>query len=164
MNLNQWAQRWNIPAECLHELDYVLTNAASTETDNNTSYATESAVQQAIRLRASKRGCRLWRNNRGAVTTNDGRHIRFGLANDSTKINSVVKSSDLIGVTPVIVKDSHVGQKLGIFTSIEVKAPGWVYTGGPHEEAQRAWINAIQAMGGFASVATSENIIDTIDN
>ena len=54
--------------------------------------------EKRIRLEAAKQGILLWRNNVGAVKTSDGRMIRFGLANDSHKMNQHIKSSDLIGI------------------------------------------------------------------
>jgi len=107
-------------------------------------------------------GIRLWRNNVGAVTTDDGRHIRFGLANESAKMNGVLKSSDLIGITPYTMTLRDLGRTIGVFTSIEVKHPGWNYTGTPREVAQRGWIQAINNFGGIASFATDADILNTL--
>lgn len=109
----------------------------------------EQALQVEIQVEASKRGMRLWRNNSGAVTTEDGRHIRFGLGNTSKQLNSQIKSSDLIGITPIIITQEMVGQTVGVFTSIEVKRPGWVYRGQGREVAQQAWIAMVNALGGI---------------
>ena len=111
----------------------------------------ESAVQQAIRLDESKKGNRLWRNNNGAcMDAKTGRQIRYGLANDSAKMNKHIKSSDLIGITPVTVG----GKTFGVFTSIECKRAGWRYTGTPREKAQLAWIELVTSMGGIGRFAT----------
>lgn len=111
----------------------------------------ERDAQDAVRLEASQRGVRLWRNNVGAVTTEDGRHIRYGLANDSSRMNAEVKSADLIGITPVVVTADMVGQTIGVFTSIEVKGPNW--TPGQADartKAQRHWQQLVRALGGIA--------------
>lgn len=94
------------------------------------------------------------RNNNGACTTDDGRHIRFGLANDSEKINKQIKSHDLIGITSVTVRPQHVGAVFGVFTSIEVKRSGWQYKGTEREQAQLKWGNFVISMGGIAQFAT----------
>lgn len=114
----------------------------------------EAAVQQRIRLEAPKNNCVLWRNNNGACESQDGRLIRYGLANDSAKINREFKSSDLIGVSFQIITPEMIGQTVGIFTSIEVKREGWHYTGTDREQAQNAWCHLIKQYGGIAGFAT----------
>lgn len=119
----------------------------------------EAALQAEIRVETSKRGMRLWRNNAGAVTTDDGRHIRFGLGNESARLNAALKSSDLIGITPVVITPDMVGRTIGVFTSIEVKRPGWVYKGQGREVAQQAWITMIKTLGGIGKfVAKLEDL------
>ena len=141
MTLDEWAVRWGIPPAALADL-----RASLVPETRIVAGVSEAAVQQAIRIDASQRGARLWRNNVEACATDDGRQIRYGLANDSPRINRVIKSSDLIGITPV--------NGVGVFTSIEVKRPGWRYTGTPRERAQRAWLELITAFGGIARFAT----------
>ena len=109
----------------------------------------ENRVQTAARLTASRQGKRLWRNNNGACKDENGRLIRYGLGNDSKRLNSKVKSSDLIGITPVVITQEMVGQTVGIFTSVECKKEGWVYTGTPREVAQAAWLTIVRSMGGI---------------
>ena len=119
----------------------------------------EASLQTDVRVEASKRGMRLWRNNSGAVTTDDGRHIRFGLANESRQLNKVLKSSDLIGVTPVTITPDMVGQTIGVFTSIEVKKPGWYYRGQGREVAQKTWIDMVIGLGGIGKfIAKMEDL------
>lgn len=116
---------------------------------------TEAAIQQDIRLIASKIGANLWRNNSGAVTTDDNRHIRFGLGNDSKNINDEFKSSDLIGITPLMITPQHIGRIVGVFTAIEVKHGGWSWSGNDRELAQWNYLQLIQNKGGFATFANS---------
>lgn len=61
----------------------------------------EAAVQERIRLRAGELGIHLFRNNVGVAETENGRPIRYGLANDSAQLNKRLKSADLIGILPV---------------------------------------------------------------
>ena len=62
---------------------------------------TESNVTAAIRLEAAQAGHLLWRNNVGACVDTRGRYIRYGLANESKAVNANIKSSDLVGITPM---------------------------------------------------------------
>lgn len=110
----------------------------------------EATVQDSVRLAAAELSCRLWRNNSGAMHTENG-FIRFGLASDVPK----VASSDLVGITPVKIQPHHVGQVLGIFTGAEIKPSGWVYSGSKRETEQLTFINLVRNSGGFAGFASS---------
>lgn len=114
----------------------------------------EAAAQQQILLAASRRGVRLWRNNNGACMDADGRQIRYGLANTSAKMSKAIKSSDLIGITPHVVRPEDVGKTMGVFTSVECKRPGWVYAPNGREAAQQAWLDVVSGLGGIATFAT----------
>lgn len=116
--------------------------------------ASEAHTQQAIREGAPFNNVTLWRNNRGAMQDDNGRVIRFGLANDSKKIDEKLKSSDLIGITPIIIKPEHVGCVVGVFTSIEVKRPGWLTPSNAREHAQNTWLELVRRNGGLAMFAT----------
>ena len=115
----------------------------------------EAVVQQQIQLEAPKHGVKLWRNNRGAYVDETGRQVRYGLANTSKKMNKLVKSSDLVGITPVVITADMVGQIVGVFTSPEVKPEGWVYKGTEHEQAQQRWHDIVNALGGRSGFVTS---------
>lgn len=161
MTVNDWALRWGVPPQCLAELLELLQAPAMVPVENSGPVGkSEEWAQNAIKLRASQEGLRLWRNNRGAVTTDDNRHIRYGLANDSVGMNRRIKSSDLIGITPVTITPEHVGRVLGVFTSIEVKRPGWKYNGDEHSAAQLAWLQVVVSLGGFAMFATDPSHLD----
>lgn len=112
----------------------------------------ETDVSALIRIEGEKRGVSLMRNNSGAFEKS-GRWVRYGLGNDSKRVNELVKSSDLIGITcgawwgwPAVV---------GLFTAVESKRPGWRYTGTDRERAQLAFINYVRRRGGVACFATS---------
>lgn len=120
---------------------------------------TESGVSSDIRLEASQKGGRLWRNNVGALATPAGQFIRFGLANDSAQLNRAIKSADLIGIRPILITTEHIGLTIGQFVSREVKHPGWKYTGTERELAQLAWAELINSLGGDACFATSRGTL-----
>lgn len=151
MNINEWAIKHHVSMEALVELYAMFGVREGGKTPKGDS---ESVAQQLIRLDASKRGNRLWRNNIGVANDKTGRPIRFGLANDSQKMNQTIKSSDLIGIERYTVKSIDVGSTVGLFKSIEVKPPGWKYTGTPREKAQLNWIKLIISLGGRAQFAT----------
>jgi len=108
----------------------------------------EQAVQQALQLKASKMGARLWRNNVGVLFDDRGVPIRYGLCNETSQENKNLKSSDLIGITPVTITPDMVGRTVGVFTAYECKKEGWYYTGNNREKAQLAFINLVQQLGG----------------
>lgn len=102
---------------------------------------TEQQTQQRIRLALSRGAARLWRNNTGCLPDANGRMVRFGLCKGS---------ADLIGYTTVTVTPDMVGQRVAVFTAVEVKTP----TGRPTPE-QTAFLKHIQDAGGRAGIARS---------
>jgi len=154
--LTAWAARWGIPADALADLQAVIT----TDPGVAPSVArNEADVQAAIRLEASRKGLRLWRNNVGVLTDDRGVPVRYGLANDSAAVNASIKSADLIGIRPVLITSAHVGATLGQFVSRECKAPGWKYRGGEREAAQLRWAEIVTALGGDARFAAGEGTL-----
>lgn len=116
----------------------------------------ESAVEDRIRLRAPQLGGVLWRNNVGALPDAEGRPIRFGLANDSAKLNRFIKSSDLIGIVPLVIRPEHIGRTLGVFVAVECKREGWRYTAtNEREAAQWRYLELVAGFGGLALFAQS---------
>jgi hypothetical protein len=140
-NLQTWAMRWGIPPQALSELLAVIEPAFTPQSDPDDS--DEGAVMAEIRLDAPKYGARLWRNNRGAAVNPNGQPVRFGLGNDSSKIDKVWKSHDLIGI--------GLG---GRFLSVECKKRGWRGPRTEHEHAQAAFGRTVIAHGGLATFAT----------
>lgn len=116
----------------------------------------EAQVLNLVKLEAARKGIRLWRNNVGATYTLDGSFLRYGLANESTQVNKVIKSADLIGLRPVLITPEMVGTTIGQFVSREIKKTNWRYRGTEREAAQRAWIELINSVGGDADFATGE--------
>lgn len=115
----------------------------------------EHAVQNHIRLEAARLGIDLWRNNVGVLTDERGVPVRYGLANDSSNINKTIKSSDLIGITPVVIPQSWVGCLVGVFTAVEVKESGWTFNPSRERDlAQLKFHDIVRKNGGFAGFAT----------
>jgi hypothetical protein len=117
----------------------------------------ESEVQQHIQIGAMHFDCTLMRNNSGALLDETGRPVRFGLGNVSKKHAENSKSSDLIGITTIIITPEMVGQKIGVFTAIEVKDENWNCQKklDKHETAQFNFIQWVISKGGIAGFANS---------
>lgn len=103
----------------------------------------ETDLQQRIRLAVGTRtDLRLFRNQVGQLPDpRTGRPVQFGLARGS---------ADLIGWRTVVVTPEMVGQRIAVFTSIEVKTATGRLT-----PAQNAWLGAVRSAGGIAGVARS---------
>jgi len=145
MNISEWAQRWKIPPQAIEELRQLPEATMGPATS-------EADTQNRLRLRANHFGGYLWRNNTGAFQDDTGRWVRYGLGNDSARINAQFKSSDLIGITPVEIA----GHRLGIFTALEVKHPNWKGPVNDRERAQERFLLAVKAAGGIARFITHE--------
>lgn len=103
----------------------------------------ETTLQQEIRLALGTiPSARIFRNQVGSLPDpRTGRIVTFGLARGS---------ADLIGWRTVVVTPEMVGQRIAVFTSIEVKVPK-----GRVRPEQQAWLAAVQGAGGLAGIARS---------
>lgn len=121
----------------------------------------ENAVQQRTRIEHCKvTNGQIWRNNSGAYEDEHGNHIRYGLANESKQENEKIKSSDLIGITPTLIRPEMVGFYLGVFTAYEVKKPGWHLTpGDKRANAQAKFLEIVRQSCGFAGFVTDPSDI-----
>ncbi len=109
----------------------------------------ETELQQRIRLHYGTRSdLRLFRNNVGQCHAADGRVVRFGLCQGS---------SDLIGFTSVEITPEMVGQRVAVFTAVEVKTPR-----GRVKPEQQKFIDLVNAAGGRAGVARSVEDVEKI--
>ena len=117
----------------------------------------EQDVQNKVRLQATREGITLWRNNSG-VANIDGRYVRFGLANDSKKLNEHIKSSDLIGIRPRLITLDMVGETIGQFVARECKASNWYYKDTARERAQKKFIELVNRLGGDAKFITTRDL------
>ena len=157
MSLTAWATRHGVSHQALAELRQMM--GVSSVIDPSNPGMSEAGVQSRIRLEAARAGCYLWRNNVGALPTEGGRWLRYGLANDSKAANKKIKSADLIGIRPVLITPAHVGHVIGQFLSREVKEGGWRFSGTERETAQLAWAELVTAKGGDACFAAAEGTI-----
>ena len=114
----------------------------------------EAALQKRVRLQYAEMGILLWRNNVGACVDERGNYIRYGLANESKQMNRRIKSSDLIGINPIVITNAMVGLTIGQFIALECKHPGWIYKGVDQEMAQQNYINLVKSKGGYATFIT----------
>lgn len=154
IHINQWAAQHGVSNDALQSLCHLI-GISDTGITVSTGISEASTLQQ-VRIKESKKGNRLWRNNNGACEDVNGRVIRYGLGNDSSIINKIFKSSDLIGITPYRVQQHDINKKLGIFTSIEMKRQGWKYTGTNREVAQLNWLKLVITLGGIGRFSTGE--------
>jgi hypothetical protein len=116
--------------------------------DRLTDAMTETNLMNTILL--ANHGCKLFRNNTGAIKDENGRLVRFGLCKGS---------SDLIGIKPTVITPEMVGKTVAIFTAIEVKTP----TGKATPE-QIHFIDRVKALGGIAGIARSvEDVLAITD-
>lgn len=121
----------------------------------------ETAVQQATRVQHCQRypGAQNWRNNSGGYLDEHGNMIRYGLANESKAENDRIKSSDIIGITPVLITGDMVGYWLGVFTALEIKPSDWTLR--PSDKrghAQAKFHQLVKDACGFAGFVTDPAI------
>lgn len=148
----EWALSEGIPFEAIRRLEQRL--GTFSPPVPGAPGLSEAAVQSALRLRVSAGGGVAWRNNVGAGRMDTGSFVRFGLANDSPAMNRLIKSSDLVGIQPVLVTPGHVGMRIGQFWAREVKRGGWAYSGTAREVAQLRFMELVNALGGDAAFAS----------
>ena len=114
----------------------------------------ESTISKQIQLALTKIGIRVWRNNVGTawngtrvirvkntVIIENPRIIKFGLCPGS---------SDFIGFKTVTITPDMVGQRVAVFTGVEVKAKT-----GRVKQIQHDFKNMVNENGGHAVIARS---------
>lgn len=157
MIIREWGAEFGIPLEALLVLEQRMglhgTHAVTVQQGDEPGHS-ESFAQSQIRLEAPTKQCWLSRNNVGALLDRNGTPVRYGLCNESAKMNKRIKSSDLIGYRKKLILPQHVGSVIAQFLAREVKEPGWVYSGNEHEAAQLKFIEMVNAAGGDAAFAT----------
>jgi hypothetical protein len=112
----------------------------------------ETTILQRIRLALGRvPGLRLFRNQVGALKDQSGRLVTFGLHRGS---------ADLIGWHSIEITPEHVGRRLAVFTSLEVKSPG-----GKVKPEQIVWQDQVRQAGGIAIIARSEaEAVESLQN
>ena len=156
-NLTQWTIKWGISFEAIEDLrrEFGVFHTDPSPQDGES----ETNVQTRVRLEATKLGMRLWRNNVGGAYTEDGSFFRYGLANDSKKLNDSIKSSDLIGIRPIAIRFEHIGIIMGQFVAREIKHSDWQYVGTDREKAQLKFLELVVSLGGDAAFAKGEGTL-----
>jgi hypothetical protein len=159
--LHQWAIRHGVSMAALQELSALAgADLAAEPLTAEPAGPTEAWTQSAVRLEAShtrlngRPPARLFRNNVGALKDERGVPVRYGLANDSPRLNAKLKSHDLIGWRSVLITPAMVGLVIAQFLSRECKRPGWTWTGTDREVAQMAWATLVNSEGGDARFTT----------
>lgn len=167
MTYDEWAKRWPEAAQELEQMHTAALNPADSENAGKS----EAWAQQQIRIKVAKAGGAIWRNNVGATKAKEDHTcprcsfkfevakppLRYGLCNDSVKLNNQFKSADLIGIMPVLIKPEHVGRKIGMFISYEAKKPGWTYNPkDAHTAAQANWAALVGRFHGYATFSEGE--------
>lgn len=155
MTLTQWAIKHGVSHVALAELTAMFTEP-NTDPAVNTSGLSEAAVVNNVTVEASRAGARLWRNNVGACKDERGRLIRYGLCNVSKQMNDQLKSSDLVGIKPVLITPDHIGSTIGQFVARECKEGNWKFKGTKHEVAQLRFMELVVGLGGDACFVTCE--------
>lgn len=166
MTLDEWMAKWALPPQAFVELTMV--DWLHEDTPHPPTSKSEANVQARVRLEAARKGVHLWRNNSGAGSVVNPKQlcprckplartfIRWGLGNDSSRINEVVKSADLIGWRPRIITFDDVGKTIAQFVSRECKREDWRYSGTPEEAAQNRWHALVLRDGGDSAIVTKE--------
>jgi hypothetical protein len=159
MTFIEWATKWHIPPAAVEDLCRAALYVAPAEDDDS-----EARVQSEIRLAAAKQGHYLFRNNNGAGQLASGSWVRFGLGNDSAKLNEQFKSADLIGWQRVLVTQAMVGAHVAQFLSVEVKRRNWKFAATKEEMAQVRWAALVNAQGGRALITNTDGVLTAPSN
>lgn len=125
------------------------------------SFMVESALYNQYLLRATERGNRLWRFNvglfwagrsedagGGKVLLHGARRVQCGRAG----------MSDCMGWTSVEITPDMVGNRMPVFSSIEVKPA----KGGVERKKQEDWIAMVKLHGGIAGFSRSLEEYDAL--
>lgn len=118
----------------------------------------ETGILQQCRLKASKLGWKMFRNNvgmawqgnitrlpDGSLLIKNPRPVKFGL---------IEGSGDLIGFETVMITDEMKGRAIAVFRSVETKS-----LTGLMKDKQIAWMKAVNEAGGIAIKARSDDDI-----
>lgn len=151
-----WAVRHGVSVQALAELREIFRLDCTPHPRFPAADNTEAYTQSLVRLEAARKGLKLWRNNVGSLLDSRGVPVRYGLANDSQRLNKTIKSGDLIGWRPILITTAHLGSYIAQFVSRECKRPGWQYTGDEHEQAQLRWAEVVMRDGGDAMFCSGE--------
>lgn len=150
--LREWAAEFNIPLAYIINLEQRF--GVGVNHDVVTDGKSEAHAQSLVMLEAAEKDVLMMRNNNGAFEDKTGRWVRFGLMNDSEKLNKVIKSSDLVGARKRLITQADVGRVIGQMVLREMKKPGWFYSGTEEEAAQLKFLLLMDSYGCDAEFAT----------
>lgn len=125
----------------------------------------EHSIQQRILLALGRGLSRVFRVNTGVAWQGHGQPVRVNKPTQvmcypgdvvlrkaqPIKMGLTTGGSDIIGWTTHVISDCEAGERVAIFTAIEVKSDA-----GKATDDQLRFIAAVQAAGGLAGVARSE--------
>lgn len=151
IELTQWAAQWQVPYAAVQDLKRRMGLIPEAEQLPELLQGTSEAAVSADAVHQARmnHGAYLWRNNSGGFTDEHGNHIRYGLGNISAQVNKVMKSPDYVGIKPLLIQQHHVGQVLGQFWGVEMKAAGWKYSSGDaRAKAQLNYGELVMRLGG----------------
>lgn len=157
--VHQWAARHGVSMQALHELQALFGMHGGHTMPERATGISEAAVQSAVRLEASRKGVRLFRNNVGVLEDARGVPVRYGLANDNKEVNKILKSSDLVGWRATLIGPQHVGTVIAQTVLRECKAVGWHYVGDEHEQAQLNFLQLGASDGADVAFCTGEGTL-----
>jgi len=154
--IDEWARAWGVDSRAVDALKLLMgLHQMDAPKLSDDPPGSESRQQSLVRIEAANKCVRLFRNNSGAFKDDDGRVVRYGLANESKQANEVLKSPDLIGWRPKLIEPQHVGMTFGLCTMREIKHEGWTFSPNDrHEAAQLNFLNLAIADGCDAAFAT----------
>lgn len=151
--VNEWAARHGVSQAALDDLKAMLTPDGAPKHSKDRS---EAYVDSVMMLEAADKNILLMRNNVGAYQDATGRMVRYGFANESKEQNKRMKSSDRIGIKPVLITPSMVGSTIGQFVARETKKEAWTgKTLNAHEQAQFNFLVLALLYGADACFANS---------
>ena len=113
----------------------------------------ESDIQSQILIELSKNGTVAFRINVGSFWAGEimSNKDNLLLMKNPRKVQGAPEgTADIIGITPVVITQSMVGQRVGVFTAIEVKKPGE-----KPKSHQKNYLNRMRELGAIAGVARS---------
>lgn len=116
----------------------------------------EADVMRRVMLDVSSVGARVFRNNVAKAWIGESRVLPNGdvLIKNARRLHAglCVGSSDIVGWTPVVIQDCHVGRTLAVFTALEVKKGR---RGATDEQAN--FVEQVAKAGGVAGIVRSSD-------
>lgn len=166
MTIDDWGRDWGVSAAALDDLRTRLGHDgrfATQHVKRPEEGATEGHVLTKVQCEAGFKDTLLFRNNVGVLRDENGRPVRYGLANESKEENSRLKSSDLIGIRKVFIEPYMLGRTIGQFVAREAKHGAWVWgEDSSREVPQQTFGDVILSYGGDFAFASGVGTFDRV--